>query len=144
MSTACLPVSGKFARRNIDQDEYGCLLSKSLPHTIKSEAENEHYTRVLETLDSKPDPTPAETMLAELLTVLIENFEEQHYALRRAAPLESLVELMRANSLKQKDMVDVFGTTSIVSEVLGGKRRLTTGHIKKLCQRFQVPAELFI
>jgi len=144
MSPACLPVSGKFARRNVDQGEYGCLLSKSLPHAIRSEAENEHYTRILENLDAKPRPTAAETMLAELLTVLIENFEEQHYALRKAAPLEGLTELMQVHGLRQKDLVDVFGTPSIVSEVLNGKRQLTTAHIKKLSQRFHVPAELFI
>lgn len=86
MSTACLPVSGKFTRKNVDQNEYGCLLSKSLPHAIGSEAENEHYTRILETLDANPHPSAAESMLAELLTVLIENFEEQHYALRKATP----------------------------------------------------------
>ena len=144
MSTACLPVSGKFTRTNINQNEYGCLLSKSLPHAIKSEVENEHYTQVLEALDSKPRPTPAETMLAELLTLLIENFEEQHYALRRATPVESLIELMQVQNLKQKDLVYIFGTPSIVSEILNRKRQLTTTHIRKLSQRFHVPTELFI
>jgi HTH-type transcriptional regulator/antitoxin HigA len=144
MSATYMLVAGKFARKDVDRNEYGCLLSKSLPHTIRSEAENEYYTRILETLDAKSHPTPAEAALAELLTVLIENFEEQHYALRRASPLESLMELMEAHSLKQKDMVDVFGTPSIVSEVLSKKRQLTTAHIRKLSQRFHVPVELFI
>jgi HTH-type transcriptional regulator/antitoxin HigA len=144
MSTSCLPLSEKFTKKNVDRTEYSCLLSKSLPHAIRSETENEHYTRILETLDSKPHPTPAETTLAELLTVLIENFEEQHYALRRANPVESLIELMQANNLKQKDLLDVFGTPSIVSEVLSGKRQLTTTHIKKLSERFHVAAGLFL
>ncbi len=50
---------------------------------------------------------------------------------------------MEANSLKQKDLVDVFGTPSIVSEVLNGKRGLTIEHIKKLSRRFHVSPELF-
>jgi HTH-type transcriptional regulator / antitoxin HigA len=51
-----------------------------------------------------------------LLALLVENSEER-YALTAASPLEALQELMRANNLKQKDLVDVFGTPSIVSEV---------------------------
>jgi HTH-type transcriptional regulator/antitoxin HigA len=51
---------------------------------------------------------------------------------------------MRANNLKQKDLVDVFGTPSIVSEVLSGKRQLTTEHIRRLTHRFHVSPEAFI
>ena len=50
-------------------------------------------------------------------------------------PIEILNELIEANSLKQKDLVDVFGTPSIVSEVLKGKRGLTIEHIKKLSRK---------
>jgi HTH-type transcriptional regulator/antitoxin HigA len=77
------------------------------------------------------------------LTLLIENFEDNAYALKPAHPREILLELMKANSLKQKDMLDVFGTPSIVSEVLNGKRGLTIEHIKKLSRRFHVSPEVF-
>ena len=76
--------------------------------------------------------------------MLIENFEEQHYALQRATPVESLTEFMRASDLRQKDLVDIFGTPSIVSEVLKGKRNLTVEHIRRLSERFHVTPELFI
>ncbi len=77
--------------------------------------------------------------------MLIEDFEEKHYALKAASPVEVLNELMQANNLKQKDMVDVFGTPSIVSEVLHGKRHLTTEHIRRLSsRRFRVSPEVFI
>ena len=144
MSATCFAVAGTFTKKGVDQDEYSCLLSKSLPHVIQNEAEIEHYIRTLEILDAKPNPTPAEKALADLLTILIEDFEEQHYALRKATPLENLTELMQAHNLKQRDLVDVFGTPSIVSEVLGGKRHLATSHIRKLSERFHVPAELFL
>ena len=131
-------------KKPVDRREYRALVGASLPRVIRNDSESEHYTRLLESLDSKPDPTPAEKELAELLTVLIENFEEQHYALRRATPVESLTELMRASGLKQKDLVDVFGTPSIVSEVLKGKRNLTVEHIRRLSERFHVTPEVFI
>jgi HTH-type transcriptional regulator/antitoxin HigA len=144
MSATCFPVAGKFSRKDVNQGEYRQLVSKSLPHVILNEAENEHYIHILEILDAKSNPTPAERVLADLLTMLIENFEEQHYALPKATPLENLAELMQAHNLKQRDLVGVFATPSIVSEVLSGKRRLATSHIRKLSERFQVPAELFL
>jgi HTH-type transcriptional regulator/antitoxin HigA len=79
-----------------------------------------------------------------LLTLLIEDFEERHYTLKPASPLDHLRELMAANDLKQKDLVDIFGTPSIVSGVLHGKRQLTTEHIRRLSERFHVSPELFI
>jgi mRNA interferase HigB len=85
----------------------------------------------------------AEKRLAELLTLLIEDFEEKHYGLEPSAPIEVLNELMLANNLKQKDLLDVFGTPSIASEVMSGKRQLTTQHIRRLSRRFKVSPELF-
>lgn len=117
----------------------------TLPSVINSEKENERCIRMLEELDSKRHrATVAERRMAELLTLLIEDFEERHYAFRTATPIQALTELMEANELKQKDLVDIFGTPSIVSEILNGRRNLTTAHIRKLSQRFHVSPELFI
>ena len=124
--------------------EYATLLAKTLPAVIHSEKENEHYAALLEELDHRPGRlTPAEQRLAELLTLLIEDFEEKHYSLRPATGVEALEELMQANNLKQKDLVNIFGTPSIISEVLSGKRKLTTEHIRNLSRRFHVSPELF-
>jgi HTH-type transcriptional regulator/antitoxin HigA len=78
-----------------------------------------------------------------LLTLLIEDFEEKHYALPKASPTEVIVFLMDQHGLKQKDLTDVFGTPSIVSEVLSGKRDLNKDHIAKLSKRFHVSPEVF-
>ena len=127
------------------RSEYAALLARALPAVIRSEAENERCIRALEELDRKGSRmSAAERRLAELLTLLIENFEESHYALEPAAPVTIIEELMSANGLKQKDLLDIFGTSSIVSEVLNGKRRLTTEHIRRLSRRFHVPADVFI
>jgi HTH-type transcriptional regulator/antitoxin HigA len=124
--------------------EYASLLSNTLPSVIRSEAENERQAAMLEELDRKGNRmSAAERRMAELLTLLIEDFEEKHYALKAAGPIDILNELMLANSLKQKDLLDVFGTPSIVSEVLHGKRQLTTEHIRRLSKRFHVSPEVF-
>ena len=126
------------------RSEYAALLSSTLPAVIRSEAENERCIRRLEELDRKGTRmSAAERRMAELLTLLIEDFEEKHYALKAASPLEVLNRLMQANNLKQKDMVDVFGTPSIVSEVLHGKRQFTTKHIRRLSRRFHISPAVF-
>jgi len=127
------------------RSEYAALLTSTLPAVIRSEAENERYIALLEQLDSKgARMTAAERRMAELLTLLIENFEDKHYALKASNPLDVLNELMSANDLKQKDLLDIFGTPSIVSEVLHGKRQLTTEHIRRLSRRFHVSPEVFL
>ncbi|HXY25609.1 MAG TPA: hypothetical protein VEI73_13220 [Candidatus Acidoferrum sp.] len=124
--------------------EYTALLKKVPPKVIRTEKENETYTEILEDLDQRSKTlTPAEKELAELLTLLIEDFEERQYRLPRAKPLDVLHFLMDQHGLRQKDLVSVFGTPSIVSEVLSGKRDLNKDHIKRLSERFHVSPELF-
>jgi len=126
------------------QVEYASLLHRTAPAVIHSERENDRCISMLEALDRKGEKlTSAERRLAELLTVLIEDFEEKAYALKPARPVDILRELLQANNLKQKDLLDVFGTPSIVSEVLREKRGLTVEHIRKLSRRFHVSPEVF-
>jgi HTH-type transcriptional regulator / antitoxin HigA len=122
---------------------YKELLVETLPGPIQSEAENEAAIRKIEKL--MKDGGEAEERMADLLTVLVGAFEEERYpAPKKATALATLRHLMDANHLKQKDMLTVFRSPSIVSEVLSGKRGLTLEHIKKLAKRFHVSAEVFI
>ena len=124
--------------------EYSALLARTTPKVIRTERENEAYTEVLYDLDRRSKKlTAAEKELAELLTLLIEDFEDRRYPLPRAKPIEALRLLMDQNDLKQKDLADVFGTASIVSEVMNGKRELRKEHIQRLSERFHVSPELF-
>ena len=124
--------------------EYGALLRKVPPKVIRTEKENEAYTEVLYELDRRSKSlTAAEKELAELLTLLIEDFEEKRYRLPRAKPLEVVRYLMEEHNLLQKDLADVFGTRSIVSEVLSGKRELNKDQIARLSARFHVSPEVF-
>ena len=128
----------------IANSEYARLLSRISPKVIHSEKENERYTRALYELDQRSAKlTRAEKELAELLTLLIEDFESKRYELPRAKPLEALRFLMEQHSLRQKDLADVFGTRSIVSEVLSGKRNLNKDHIARLSRRFHVSPDVF-
>ena len=94
--------------------EYTALLKKFPPKVIRTEEENERYTEILYDLDGRSRKlSPAERELAELLTLLIEDFEEKHYRLPQSSPFAVLQFLMEQHSLKQKDLVDVFSSPSI-------------------------------
>ena len=122
---------------------YAALLSETRPEVIRDEKQNQAYIRRLEDLTSKKSVTRAEEKLIELLAVLIEDFEAKHYPVPDASPPAVIRHLMEAHHLRQKDLVDVFGTESIVSEVLHGKRQLTKEHISRLSARFGISPAVF-
>ncbi len=113
------------------------------PTPIISERQHEQYLSVLDKLASKANPTSAEEKYAEVLMTLIEAYEEAHHSIPDASPLEVLRTLMDANDLRQKDLVPVFGSESMVSEVLHKKRGLNKNHIEKLSKRFNVSPAVF-
>jgi|SRR5689334_19399799 HTH-type transcriptional regulator / antitoxin HigA len=126
-----------------DANEYAELLKDSLPHVIHTDAENARCLTLLEALDRRKKLSTEEERLAELLTLLIEDFESKTYMLPHASPVEVIRHLMEANGLRQADMIDVFGSRSLASEVLNDKRSLSKTHIQKLSKRFNVSPELF-
>lgn len=129
----------------VNPQKYGKLLSKTLPTIIKTEAENDRAILIVEGLLAKDDKLSfEENALLELLGKLIADFEEKFYQPREASPNEILLELMNARGLKQKDLTEVLGSKSRVSEVISGKREITKTQAKAIANFFNVSAELFI
>ncbi len=118
-------------------------LEVSSPAPITSERQHEEYLSVLDKLASKENPTSDEEKYAGVLMTLIEAYEEQHHSIPDAPPVGILRALMDANDLRQKDLVPIFGSESIVSEVLHKKRELNKTHIEKLSKRFRVSPAVF-
>jgi HTH-type transcriptional regulator / antitoxin HigA len=118
-------------------------LEVSSPAPITSERQHEEYLSVLDKLASKDNPTNEEEKYAEVLMTLIEAYEEEHHSVPDASPVEVLRALMDAHNLRQKDLALIFGSESIVSEVLHKKRGLNKSHIEKLSKRFQVSPAVF-
>lgn len=123
--------------------EYGTLLSERKPEVVHDEQTNQSYIRQLEELTSKTNVSPAEEKLIQLLTVLVEEYENKHHAVPNAGPLEILRHLMEVHELRQKDLVDVFGAESTVSDVLKGKRDITKEQVRRLSNRFHVSPAVF-
>jgi HTH-type transcriptional regulator/antitoxin HigA len=78
------------------------------------------------------------------MTLLVREFEESKYPLGHAEPLEALRILMEDRGNRQRDLIPVFGSSSVVSDVLNGKRSISKAHARKLSEFFHVPASLFI
>jgi HTH-type transcriptional regulator / antitoxin HigA len=124
--------------------EYAQLLAATQPKVIETEAENEFYLAEVTKLMRLGDAiSPAQERLLKLLVNLIESFEDRHYQLESATPLEILTELVRDRGLKQKDLVPVFGSQGVASEVLNGKRGISKSHAKAIGEFFKVAPSLF-
>lgn len=114
------------------------------PTPIKSDRQHEEYLSVLDKIAGKDRPSAEEEKYAEVLLTLAEAYEEEHHSIADASPVEVLRTLMDANGLRQRDLVPIFGSESIVSEILHRKRHLNKTHIEKLSKRFRIsPAAFF-
>ena len=77
-----------------------------------------------------------------MLTVLIRQFEAARYPLGHAAPIDALRNLMEVRGLRQRDLIPVFGASSMVSNVLNGKHSISQAHACKLAEFLSCPREL--
>jgi HTH-type transcriptional regulator / antitoxin HigA len=124
--------------------EYAQLLGTVQPKVIETEEENEFYLAEVTKLMRLGDViSPAQERLLKLLVNLIESFESQHYQIKAATPIDILNELVLDRGLKQKDLVPVFGSQGVASEVLNGKRGISKTQAKSLGEFFQVSPSLF-
>jgi HTH-type transcriptional regulator/antitoxin HigA len=122
-------------------EKYSLVVGSPTP--ITSERQHDEYLSVLDKLASRENPTSEEEKYASVLMTLIEDYEGKQHAISEASPLEVLRALIDANNLRQKDLVPIFGSESIVSEVLNGKREINKRHIEKLSKRFRVSPVVF-
>jgi HTH-type transcriptional regulator/antitoxin HigA len=76
---------------------------------------------------------------AELLTVLIEKFEEEHYPIESPDPIEAIKFRMEQMNMNKKDLAEVIGYKSRVSEILSRKRKLSLNMIRQLHKKLRIP-----
>ncbi|MGA2114509.1 MAG: helix-turn-helix domain-containing protein [Bryobacteraceae bacterium] len=78
---------------------------------------------------------------SEKLAMPIEAFDDPNYALEGSTPDSRLRSLMEEHGLRQRDLLDVFGSRGVASEVVSGKRAISKAQAKKLAELFHVPAD---
>jgi HTH-type transcriptional regulator/antitoxin HigA len=119
------------------------MIRQGAPRLIHNDEELADYTQALFELTAKPDPTPEEEEAIELMTLLVECYEQEHYLVPEAEPADVLRFLLEQNGLSQRDIAAELGSESTVSLVLSGKRQLNRDHIARLSRRFNVSPAVF-
>lgn len=110
---------------------------------IKTEGQYWQYCNLLETLLDQNNNGELEEEI-ELLTLLIEKWDEEHSTLHQTDPVEMLKYLMGESKMKPKDLADTLEVgKSVVSEILNYKKGFSKEIIRKLAARFKVKQEAF-
>ncbi len=82
-----------------------------------------------------------EANIVEVLAILVEKYEEEHFPIESPDPVEAIKFRMEQSGLTTEDLAKILGGRNRVSEVLNRKRRLTVEKVKKLSTRWKIPAE---
>src|SRR6202035_5896244 len=111
------------------------MIAKGAPHVIHNDKELEAYTNALFQLTALESPSRSELEAIELLTLLVERYEQEHYPIPAADPASVVRFLIEQQNLKQRDLIPQFGSESAVSMFLSGQRKLTIEQVRKLSTR---------
>jgi len=125
--------------------KYSDLLTQYQPKRIRTESDNERALELVEELMHRPDRSPEENELYDLLIVLIETFEQEFYQPDfQATPFSMLQFLMEQQGIGSTDLAPILGSEVIATEILEGKRELSIPYIKELSAFFKVDPGVFI
>ena len=110
---------------------------------IKTEKDYENaLTRLEKIFDSPTDSLEGDE--AEILSLIIENYENQHYSIEAPDPIDAIKIRMEEMNLKQKDLIGIIGGKSRVSEILNRKKRLTVDMIRNLTLKLNLSASILV
>ncbi|GBF80724.1 helix-turn-helix domain-containing protein [Aphanothece sacrum] len=126
------------------QAKYLTLLKKFPPRPIKSEKELDATQEIINELLDKPELTLEEKDYLDILGTLIYEYEQELDIIPDIYGVELLKFLLEDNGLKSKDFVLILRIESIVSDILNGKRQLTTSDIQALAAFFNLSPDLFL
>ena len=110
---------------------------------IKTEKDYQNaLNRLEEIFDAKLGTTEGDEL--EILSILIDKYENEHFPIEMPDPIEAIKFRMEQMGMKQKDLAEVVGFKSRVSEILSKKRKLTLGIIRKLNSTLHIPTEVLV
>ncbi|MDX9709842.1 MAG: hypothetical protein RBT64_09845 [Trichloromonas sp.] len=110
---------------------------------IKNEADYQAALEEIERLfDAAPDTHEGDRL--EVLSTLVDAYEEKHYSIPLPDPIEAILYHMESRGLSRRDLEPYIGSRARVSEVLNRKRPLTMEMIRNLHSGLGIPAEVLI
>ena len=110
---------------------------------IRSKREHQAALKAAEMLWDAPAASPEADRL-EVLTLLIEAYEREHFSIPDPDPIDFLQHVMEARELTRKDLEPYIGSRARVAEVLNRVRPLTLDMIRKLADGLELPADVLI
>lgn|SRR5574344_1734260 len=112
---------------------------------IKNEKDyDKALNRIDELMKLNPDIGTIESDELEILTLLIEKYEEENWNIDTPDPIEAIKYRMEEMNLKQKDLIPYIGNKSKVSELLNRKISLSLTMVRNLSQALHIPVETLI
>lgn len=110
---------------------------------IRNEKDYQNALKRLEVIfDAKRGTEQGDEL--EILSILIDNYENEHFPIGMPDPIEAIKFRMEQMGMKQKDLAEIFGFKSRVSEILNKKRKLTLEMVRKLNTTLHIPTEVLI
>ncbi len=110
---------------------------------IRTEVEYQTALQEIDRLFDVAPNTPEEDRL-ELLTILVETYEAEHYPILPPDPIDAILHVMDAYQLSEQDLEPYIGNQEQISEILSRKKTLTLPMIRKLHNKLGIPAEILI
>ncbi|MGF7137953.1 helix-turn-helix domain-containing protein [Roseimarinus sediminis] len=107
---------------------------------IKTEEDYNKALRRLEEIFHAPIDSP-DGDEAEVLSILIEKFEDENYPVDAPDPIEAILFRMEQMKMDKKDLAKIIGYKSRVSEILSKKRKLNINMIRQLHKKMNIPYE---
>ena len=131
---------------NIDYQKYAQLLVGSLPAVIETEQDKQHVLSEIDKLMQRGEGilSPEEEKLLILMAKLVQVYESERYSIKKTPPHIILQELMEARGLRQRDLLHIFRSRGIASEVVSGQRAISKRQARSLGGFFHVSPELFL
>ncbi len=80
----------------------------------------------------------------EILSILIDRYENENFPIGMPDPIEAIKFRMEQMGMTQKDLAEVVGFKSRVSEILNKKRKLTLSMIRKLNTNLNIPTDVLV
>ena len=129
-----------------DEQKYARLLSKALPVKIRTEAEYDRLNAIIRELVDRDEEelSPEEERLVDLLSDLIQQYDEEYYPIKDLPPHEMLRSLMDDNDLGYQDIWQLFGSKDIAPAVLNGTCAISRAQAEKLGDFFKIDPEVFL
>ncbi len=80
----------------------------------------------------------------DLVTMLVETYEVQHYAIEESSPAEVLLHIIESSGIKLADLAEIFGSSETLTQVLAGQELISTSQAQALADRFKLAPQIFL